>query len=69
MNDPDRRVVVAGRWTVDLWRGWLRSEIRVWKDVRPALGGLLARKTCWNRNADRVFDEIVATVTRIWETT
>lgn len=43
---PNRRTSF-GNMHVDLWKGLFRDEVRIWKDVRPALGGLIGRETCW----------------------
>lgn len=61
---PDRRVSV-GRLNIDLWRGVLRDEVRVWVDLRPALGGLVARKSVWSwgGRGDRLFDAFVRAAT------
>ncbi len=61
IDQPDKRTVI-GRINVDLWKGLLRDEVRVWVDVRPALGGLLGRRTCWRGGGAVVYAEVVKKV-------
>lgn len=56
----DDREFIAGQYHVTLYRGVFRSEVKVWKDVRPALGGLIGRRWMPDADAERVYDETVA---------
>ena len=65
---PARRFTL-GDATVDLWRGFLWDEVRVWQDVSPAAGGLVGARRLWrgrtgDAKADALFDECVAGVVR-----
>jgi hypothetical protein len=51
---------VSGSYHVTLERGPFRSEVTVWKDIRPALGGLISRRVMRDSEAERVYDEVVA---------
>lgn len=64
-DGPNRRTVIDGglfgEVKVDLWFGLFRDEVRVYKSVYPALGGLMARRTCWHRKdrGQRLYEAIV----------
>jgi hypothetical protein len=62
----DEREFVKGQYHVILSRGPFRSEIKVWKDVCPALGGLIGRRWMSDGEAERVYDEIVAGLRDVW---
>jgi hypothetical protein len=62
LDEPDRRTTFehpTGTYVVDMWRGPFRSRLVTWKDVRPALGGLLGQMRCRNRHADAAYDILV----------
>jgi hypothetical protein len=60
----DNREFVKGPYTVILERGPFRSEVRVWKDVRPALGGLISRRVMPDAEAEQVYEAAVAELSR-----
>lgn len=57
-EDPDRSCVRESL-HVDLWRGIFRDEVRVWQDVRPATGGLIASETVWRGHGDELFELVI----------
>lgn len=62
---PDRRAIITNRYGtyyVDLWRGLFRDEIRIHKDVWPALGGMISRAKHRHRDSEAQFDAAVKLV-------
>ena len=64
IDQPDLRAEV-GPYYIDLWRGIFRDEVRIWRDVSPALGGLIGRRTCRRGSGVDLYNQAVDAVTNI----
>jgi len=55
----DDREFIRGPYHVTLERLFFRSEVKVWKDVWPALGGLISRRVMRDAEAEQVYEAAV----------
>jgi hypothetical protein len=59
----DDREFVSGKYHVTLERLFFRSRVKVWRDIRPAVGGLIGARVMRDAEAERVYEEAVAVLT------
>lgn len=60
MEQPYMRWIgIYSNYTVDLWRGWFRSEIRVFRNTDSGIGGLILRKKTRRKNDIKTWGQIV----------
>jgi hypothetical protein len=65
VNPPrEDRIFTLWPYTVELQRGLFRDTVLAYKDVRPALGGLLGRGRFKKSESDAKFDEAVSNIVR-----
>lgn len=59
----------VGTYYVDLWLGLIHDRVKIWQDVRPALGGMIAQYECRHGKGrgERLHEAMVKAVNRSCE--